>query len=348
MPRPQVRPDPPGRLLPAPGVLHPGPVPRRLPDRARPRERAAYEARLGRLGGRGRAGSRRRSSALEAPVRDALAPGLPPGSNDETAAAFAEARGRADAATRSAWSSTRWRRTGGSSRDAWPAVLDPSTRLGATALLARLDRLKKAGAARPAAGPGDRRGRARRAADLPPPPRRLHRQGRRGRAGVPGGLCRRASRGRRRSPAPTLERPAHGAGRLARPARSSADGPGDGQPALAAPLRPGDRRHAQRLRHDGRGADHPELLDWLATEFVARGWSLKAMHRLIVTSATYRQSSRPDPAALAADPDNALLWRHAPAAARRRGDPRRPARRLGPAQPGDGRARASSPSCPPS
>ena len=38
---------------------------------------------------------------------------------------------------------------------------------------------------------------------------------------------------------------------------------------------------------------HPELLDWLATELVARGWSLKAMHRLIVTSATYRQSSRP-------------------------------------------------------
>ena len=48
---------------------------------------------------------------------------------------------------------------------------------------------------------------------------------------------------------------------------------------------------------------HPELLDWLATELVARGWSLKAMHRLMVTSATYRQSiaarpgrrSRPTP-----------------------------------------------------
>jgi hypothetical protein len=36
---------------------------------------------------------------------------------------------------------------------------------------------------------------------------------------------------------------------------------------------------------------HPELLDWLATEFVAQGWSLKAVHRLIVTSATYRQAS---------------------------------------------------------
>jgi hypothetical protein len=41
----------------------------------------------------------------------------------------------------------------------------------------------------------------------------------------------------------------------------------------------------------GTPPSHPELLDWLATEFMARGWSLKAMHRLIVTSGTYRQSS---------------------------------------------------------
>jgi len=41
----------------------------------------------------------------------------------------------------------------------------------------------------------------------------------------------------------------------------------------------------------GTPPSHPELLDWLASEFIARGWSLKAMHRLIVTSATYRQSS---------------------------------------------------------
>lgn len=56
---------------------------------------------------------------------------------------------------------------------------------------------------------------------------------------------------------------------------------------------------------------HPELLDWLATEFIARGWSLKTMHRLMLTSATYRQSSRHDPAAFEADPENTLLWRHA-------------------------------------
>jgi hypothetical protein len=53
---------------------------------------------------------------------------------------------------------------------------------------------------------------------------------------------------------------------------------------------------------------HPQLLDWLAVEFVRSGWSLKAMHRLMVTSAAYRQSSRPDPAGSAADPDNTLLW----------------------------------------
>ncbi|SIN71867.1 Protein of unknown function [Singulisphaera sp. GP187] len=61
----------------------------------------------------------------------------------------------------------------------------------------------------------------------------------------------------------------------------------------------------------GAEPSHPELLDWLATEFVARGWSLKAMHRLMLTSATYRQSSRNDPAAFKADPENNLLWRHA-------------------------------------
>src|SRR5439155_7593195 len=37
---------------------------------------------------------------------------------------------------------------------------------------------------------------------------------------------------------------------------------------------------------------HPELLDWLAVEFMDRGWSMKSLHRMIVTSATYRQSSR--------------------------------------------------------
>ncbi len=54
---------------------------------------------------------------------------------------------------------------------------------------------------------------------------------------------------------------------------------------------------------------HPELLDWLATEFVRTGWDVQAMQRLIVTSATYRQSSRVTPALLERDPDNRLLAR---------------------------------------
>jgi mono/diheme cytochrome c family protein len=56
---------------------------------------------------------------------------------------------------------------------------------------------------------------------------------------------------------------------------------------------------------------HPELLDWLATEFIAHKWSMKAMHRLIVTSATYRQSSRSRPELAAIDPRNQLLARQA-------------------------------------
>jgi hypothetical protein len=54
---------------------------------------------------------------------------------------------------------------------------------------------------------------------------------------------------------------------------------------------------------------HPELPDWLACEFRDRGWSLKAMHRLIVTSATYRQSSRRRAELDGADPRNRLLAR---------------------------------------
>ncbi len=59
----------------------------------------------------------------------------------------------------------------------------------------------------------------------------------------------------------------------------------------------------------GSGPSHPELLDWLATELVAQKWSLKAMHRLIVTSATYRQSSRARPDLDLSDPLNKLLAR---------------------------------------
>jgi hypothetical protein len=54
---------------------------------------------------------------------------------------------------------------------------------------------------------------------------------------------------------------------------------------------------------------HPELLDWLATEFIRSGWAMKAMHRLIVTSATYRQSSAARSDLATVDPNNKLLAR---------------------------------------
>jgi hypothetical protein len=60
---------------------------------------------------------------------------------------------------------------------------------------------------------------------------------------------------------------------------------------------------------NGQPPSHPALLDWLAAELVDRGWSMKAIHRLIVTSATYRQDSKPEAADLARDPDNVFLWR---------------------------------------
>ena len=59
----------------------------------------------------------------------------------------------------------------------------------------------------------------------------------------------------------------------------------------------------------GSAPSHPELLDWLASEFVERGWSLKQMHRLIVLSATYRQSSTYRPDATETDSSNRLLAR---------------------------------------
>ena len=60
----------------------------------------------------------------------------------------------------------------------------------------------------------------------------------------------------------------------------------------------------------GKEPTHPELLDWLAAEFIDSGWSMKRLHRLIVTSEAYRMSSKPlDNPAAQTDPDNRLLWR---------------------------------------
>jgi hypothetical protein len=65
---------------------------------------------------------------------------------------------------------------------------------------------------------------------------------------------------------------------------------------------------AEDFGSQGELPSHPELLDWLAVEF-RQGWDVKALHRRIVTSAAYRQSSRVTPDLLERDPDNRLLAR---------------------------------------
>ena len=59
----------------------------------------------------------------------------------------------------------------------------------------------------------------------------------------------------------------------------------------------------------GEPPSHPELLDWLAVEFVERGWSIKAMHRLMMTSEAYQMASDDIAANVAIDPENRLFWR---------------------------------------
>jgi hypothetical protein len=59
----------------------------------------------------------------------------------------------------------------------------------------------------------------------------------------------------------------------------------------------------------GEPPTHPELLDWLAAEFIRNGWSVKKLHRLILLSNTYQQSVTHNPKAFARDPENRLLWR---------------------------------------
>ncbi|MGE0759071.1 MAG: DUF1553 domain-containing protein, partial [Pirellulaceae bacterium] len=68
-------------------------------------------------------------------------------------------------------------------------------------------------------------------------------------------------------------------------------------------------RTSEEFGSQGELPTHPELLDWLATELVESGWNMKQFLKLLVTSATYRQSSRVTPALLERDPDNRLLTR---------------------------------------
>lgn len=68
-------------------------------------------------------------------------------------------------------------------------------------------------------------------------------------------------------------------------------------------------RSSSDFGFQGVAPTHPQLLDWLASEFVARGWSVKKMHKLIMMSAAYQQASLPRTSALDKDPTNELFWR---------------------------------------
>ena len=153
----------------------------------------------------------------------------------------------------------RWRKTSGSGPEVWTVVLDPTSRLARQHLLRTLDRLKKTAPPSPPQARGiDETG-------PNPPPTFLLRRGDYTAKGpeVPAAfpVVLAGRRPTRCEPETPRTDPAAGVGtgRLAHPARPPAHRPGDRQPPLAASLRPGDRRHAERLRHDGGRAVPPRI-----------------------------------------------------------------------------------------
>ena len=90
------------------------------------------------------------------------------------------------------------------------------------------------------------------------------------------------------------------------------DRPRDRQPDLAAPFRRGDRGTPSNFGKLGALPSHPELLDWLADRFLRDGWSIKELHRRILLSAVYQQSSVAGPELLRRDPENRWLGRMTP------------------------------------
>ena len=245
---------------------------------------------------------------IEKPVRDRIAPGLPMGALDDAVAAYntpESERTPAEVATVYGLLS----RDGRIRPADWPRLLDPAAASRRQDLLAELDRATKA-APRPLP---TARGIDEAGPDAPPTyflrrgelaaPRAGRRARGPGRAGDRGGRPVRRSRraagssGRRRALADWLTRPDHPLTARVMVNRLWQDHFGRGLVGTSSDF-----------GTMGDEPSHPELLDWLAAELVARGWSLKAMHRLIVTSATYRQSSRPrSPAEREADPENRWL-----------------------------------------
>ena len=243
---------------------------------------------------------------IEKPIRDRIAPGLPMGALDDAVAAYNKPeseRTPAEVATVYGLLS----RDGRIRKEDWPRRLDPKSASTRLDLIAGLDRVTKA-APRPLPT-------ARGIDESGPDPRPTYFL-RRGELTTPGPVV--------APTAPAVLRVVAGDPTIAPSVGSSGR-----RKALAGWLTRPDHPLTARVmvnrlwqRHFGRGLvgtssdfgtmgdppSHPELLDWLATELAARGWSLKAMHRLIVTSSTYRQSSRPrSPTEREADPENRWL-----------------------------------------
>ena len=99
-------------------------------------------------------------------------------------------------------------------------------------------------------------------------------------------------------------------------------GPRHGQPDLAVPLRPGIVPTPNEFGKLGEPATHPELLDWLASDLMDGGWTLKRMHRMIALSSVYRMSSQGSEPALARDPCQPLVLAISDAPAHRGGSSR--------------------------
>jgi hypothetical protein len=247
--------------------------------------------------------------ALEAPTREARAPGAPAGINDETAAAWAKpADARSPREVELVFEAlTRDRRIKPAD---WASLLEPTPRRVRSTLAARLNEvLHLAPPALPNARGVDEAG-------ATAAPTYLLRRGEFGANGPEVGP---------RFP-PVLCAGDHEAVARPRPSAHSTGRRTCLAEWLVSPRNPLVARViVNRLwqRYFGRGLvgtasdfgtmgdepSHPELLDWLATELVSQNWRLKSLHRLIVTSAAYRQSSVASGPGLVADPDNTLLWR---------------------------------------
>jgi hypothetical protein len=241
---------------------------------------------------------------LEKPIRDRVAPGLPMGALDEAVAAYHKPEAeRTEADVRMVFELLR--HDGRIKPGDWPRLASAEVLAERQSLLTCLERIERSSPAPvPTSRGTDETGRE-------PPPTYFLR------------------RGEYTARGPTVEPAFPAVFGEGRPRIERTVGSSGRRAALARWLTRADHPLTARVLvnrvwqgHFGRGLvgtpsdfgqmgdapSHPELLDWLAREFITRGWSLKGLHRLIVTSATYRQSSRPSPER-DGDPENLLLSR---------------------------------------